>query len=316
LLLEDAMTHRVGIFILIITCGTTFSMAKVPRWMVQLPEEPAVIYAVGYSYPYTVMDTTRYYAVNTGLVELCRFFSLHVQTETVTWTHPEDENQSDRFINYAETVDTALCNSLRENILIVDQYTEPSTKILYVLLRYRLENSQYPAADVTILTGVGGENSDTADQDGKPEWITKTPRSADALYAVGYEERYSDPTTARTKSIEKARCELAKSVSLKIDRLLDQWAGLDKKVNEHYTQSITRIAAKTSLLGSQIVGFWYDQKTEVSYALARVTRKSLLQSVHMAIRTSVKDSNSTNNPQVESGGTERDSILSTINLFH
>lgn len=249
-----------------------------PGWLRVLPEEPSAIYAVGYSFPYSSSDVTRAKAVENGVIELSRFFFLQIRSETVRWSEEFGAELSNTRSKYLEWLDTSLVNQIKTACTTVGEYREPYTNIFFVLLRLPIvaaDSSLSPPFQVQPFKFK--DNSVGAPLE--PAWVTKTPTSADALFAVGYAERYSDPTVSRTKSIEQARSELAKLVEMRVSNLLDDWAGRNEGIDLAFVRNVSRTVAAATLQGSQIVGFWSNPHTGETYSLGRMYKKAIRVSV-------------------------------------
>jgi len=131
-------------------------------------------------------------------------------------------------------------------------------------------------------------SNSTTDIDSEPTWVNKIPKSSDAIYAVGYEERYSDPTIARRKSIEKARSQLAKVAKMRVASLLDNWAGRNEGIDLSLVRNISRTISNATLRGSQIIGFWSNPRSGENYSLVCIFKKTITVSVRKQVLSKIR----------------------------
>ena len=275
------------------TCSSPRLCAQThpPSWLSTLPEETGAVFAVGFSFPYSSLDKTKSEAARNGVCELARYFSVQVRAEIVSWSDEFNDELSNVRDSYYETLDSSLVNEIEKAATLVAHYREPSSNIYYILLRLPVETS-----DSTMILGRRGEagqisgEADLATASGsEPSWITRIPKARDAIFAVGYVERYSDPTEARRKSIEKARSQLAMIARSSVANLLDEWAGRNEGVEITFVRKISRMVSNATLHGSQIIGFWSDPHSGESYSLARIFKRSISVSIKSRTSTLIKE---------------------------
>lgn len=271
-----------------------YSQQSSPTWLRMLPEEQTAIYAVGFSFPYSSLDKTRSEAIANGIHELARYFSVQVRTETIVWSEQAENEVSNVRNRYSEILDSSLIKQINSAYLVAGKYREPYTNIYYVLLRLPVE-----VTDSTVISAGRNANppksefvSSSVDADKEPSWVNKIPKSSDAIYAVGYEERYSDPTVTRTKSIENARGQLAKIVQMRVSNLLDDWAGRNEGIDLALLRKVSRTVSNATLRGSQVIGFWSNPHTGENFSLVRIFKKTITVSIRKRASNDIRNSDS------------------------
>ncbi len=247
-----------------------------PSWLLFLPQEEGAMYAVGFSYPYESPETTYARAYDNGIGELGRSFSVQIRSARIDWSENGDDELSYVDRVYGESVDSSLLERISGSARVVGTYREQGSRILYLLLRLPVQQEgSLPAPGSPEESANRTPWTSVIDPSAAPSWVTRLPVQEGSLFAVGFEERYADPTESRRRAIENARAELSRMVKLKVQTLLDAWSERNDGISSDVNERISRSLSAATLKGSQIVGMWVDPHTGETYALARMLRKPI-----------------------------------------
>jgi len=119
-----------------------------------------------------------------------------------------------------------------------------------------------------------------------PEWVTKPPRSADAIYGIGLANIGADVVLARQKAEDAARQEIAKVIDTRVKNMMDRFmqehqdlVNPDSQTSTDFTQQVSRSVSQASLSGCQIEEVWQDMQNKIMYAKAVITKTDIVKQV-------------------------------------
>lgn len=116
-----------------------------------------------------------------------------------------------------------------------------------------------------------------------PSWVLKTPSAKDSLFAVGVATEHGSVPIVRKNAANAARVEMAQVIETKVKALFDGFMKehadlLDKdapSTSEEFSRTVTRLATDATLVGSQIVEYYWDKAGKLYYARAMIPKNSL-----------------------------------------
>lgn len=121
-----------------------------------------------------------------------------------------------------------------------------------------------------------------------PPWIGKTPMAEDTLFAVGVVTEHGSIPIARKNAANAARVEMAQVIETKVKALFDGFMKehadmLDPNApstSEEFSRTVTRLATDATLVGSQVLEYYWDEPHKLYYALVMVQKNSLASEIN------------------------------------
>jgi hypothetical protein len=138
-----------------------------------------------------------------------------------------------------------------------------------------------------MLLGCGGSAQTSAPPPPiAPEWVTKTPMAADAIYGIGIANVGPNVVLARQKAEDNARQNIAKVIDTRVKNMMDQFmqehqdlVNPDMQTSTEFTQTVSRSVSQAALSGCQIEEVWHDGPNKIMYAKAVITKTDIVKQV-------------------------------------
>lgn len=221
-----------------------YNKRQYPEWFWNMPYSDKELFAVGYSETSKFRpENSEKNAINDGLANLARFFSVHIKSEIISINNILESNTE-------EETDPEIESYVNNNYTVVAKFTSP--EYTYVLLKLGNNNDSEPEISL------GSEIIPP-----KPYWLSKLPSESGYIYATGESSVYYREIESWREAEKRARIALAYNIEAQVK-------GLTRKVDNRIVDNSIVSSAEQTLRNIQVISRWKDTKLNSCHVLLRM----------------------------------------------